>query len=204
MSLRLIIYDDTCRSRFGQGLSTIWSVGAKLYSGVERGVHDWQKALRFLAQYPGSEPIDEVQFWMHGKWGQLYIGRNVVDRTALSPGHALAPAFAAVRERLSPQARFWFRTCETFGAERGHDFARAWTDYFGCPAAGHTYVIGFWQSGLHRLDPGMAPDWSASEGLLEGTPAAPRRAKPSSPGEPSTIHCFDGRFPSPASRAGPP
>ena len=127
--------------------------------------------------------------------GKLFIGPHAIDRSVLAPGHALSPSLAAVRERLSPGARFWFRTCETFGAQPGYDFARAWTDYFGRAAAGHTYVIGFWQSGLHRLDPGNAPTWPLDEGLLEGTPESPRRAKPSSPREPNTIHCFDSSFP---------
>jgi hypothetical protein len=198
--LLLIIYDDTCRSRFGQGLSTIWSAGAKLYrargavSHVE-GVRDWPQALRVLAETAADRTIDEIQFWGHGRWGRLFVGEQVLDSSAFAPGHALEPALAAVRERLSADARLWFRTCEAFGASRGHDFARAVTDYFGRPAAGHTYVIGFWQSGLHRLEPGHAPDWPAAEGLLEGSADAPRRAKVSAPGEPNTIHCFDGEFP---------
>ncbi len=190
---RLIIYDDSCRSHFRQGLSTVWSAGARLYSTTHCGALDWQQALAFLSAH---DAIDEVQFWMHGKWGRLFVGGRVLDRSALLPGHALSSSLAAVRERLSPSARFWFRTCETFGAQPGHDFARAWTDYFGRPAAGHTYVIGFWQSGLHRLDPGNQPHWSPDEGLLEGSPTNPKRAKWSSPREPNTIHCFDSRFPS--------
>ena len=38
----------------------------------------------------------------------------------------------------------------------GHDFARAWTDFFGSRAAGHTFIIGYWQSGLHTLAPGAS------------------------------------------------
>ena len=33
-------------------------------------------------------------------------------------------------------------------------------------------------------------------GLLEGNAKAPKKAKPSSPREPNTIHCLDARFPS--------
>lgn len=200
MSLRLIVYDDSCRGRFRQGLSTIWSAGAVLYrargdAAIARGVHDWREALDWLGAVEPASTIEELQFWGHGKWGALYVGASAVDRSVFAAGHALATPLARLRERLSPQTRLWFRTCETFGARRGHDFASAVTDYFGCPAAGHTYVIGFWQSGLHRLNPGQQPDWPANEGLLEGSPDAPRRARVSSPREPSTITCLNSRFP---------
>jgi len=92
-------------------------------------------------------------------------------------------------------AQWWFRTCETFGADAGHDFARAWTSYFDCRAAGHTYVIGPWQSGLHTLEPGARPHWSADEALIEGSAAEPQRAAWSSRREPNTISCLHGSIP---------
>jgi hypothetical protein len=58
-------------------------------------------------------------------------------------------------------------------------------------------VIGYWQSGLHRLDPGQRPHWSADEGLLEGSAETPRRAKDSGPNEPHSITCLNSRFPQP-------
>ena len=101
-----------------------------------------------------------------------------------------------MRARLvSPDALWWWRTCETFGAAAGHAFARAWTTALGCRAAGHTHVIAAWQSGLHVLAPGAAPDWSADEGLAEGTPTTPIRAHPSRRTAPSTIHFLTTRLP---------
>jgi hypothetical protein len=56
-------------------------------------------------------------------------------------------------------------------------------------------VLGPYQSGLHTLVPGERPNWSAREGLLEGTAADPRRALWSAPREPNTITCLHGRIP---------
>jgi hypothetical protein len=56
-------------------------------------------------------------------------------------------------------------------------------------------VIGFHQSGLHALAPGIAADWSESEGLVEGTAEAPQRARRSAPWRPRTITCFANQVP---------
>jgi len=96
---------------------------------------------------------------------------------------------------MSPGALVWFRSCETFGAAAGRDFARRLTDFFGCAAAGHTFVIGYWQSGLHRLEPGQPPGWAANEGIARGSPDRPELASSSSPRAPNTITCFTGKVP---------
>jgi hypothetical protein len=120
-----------------------------------------------------------------------------LDRSALEEGHPLHRSLCAIRQRLVPggEALWWFRTCEAFGAQAGHDFARAWTEFFGCRAAGHTYIIAFFQSGLHSLAPGQEPGWPEEEGLLRGTPDEPLEARWSSPGAPNTITCLHGRIP---------
>ena len=84
---------------------------------------------------------------------------------------------------------------ETFGAAPGHDFARRLTDFLGCRAAGHTYIIGGWQSGLHSLAPGEQPAWSPHEGLKLGPPEAPREALWSRRSAPNTIHFLSGKVP---------
>ena len=116
-------------------------------------------------------------------------------RRALAPDSIYAGQIAAIRERLSADSLLWFRTCETFGAAAGHDFARAVTDTFGCDAAGHTYIIQYWQSGLHRLRPGATPHWPADEGLLRGSVDAPERARQSTPMAPNTVTCLAGEIP---------
>ncbi len=199
--LRLMIYDDTCRRDVGPvGLTHTWMAGRWLYRGlgrldVVRGVSSWPKALDWLARVARPRPIAEIQFWGHGKWGQLLIDGIPLDRSSLHEYHPHHDRLLAIRERLTDDALWWFRTCETFGAELGHRFARAWTSFFDCRAAGHTYIIGPWQSGLHHLAPGDEPHWSPWEGLAEGTPDEPVRAEWSTWRKPCTVTCLHNTVP---------
>ena len=191
--MRVVIYDRTAG-----GLSAAWWAGTGLYRalgrvGATHGAASWLEALDFLAR--SREPIEEVQLWAHGKWGDARLGDTLLSERSLVRASELRPALGELRARLAPNALFWFRTCETFGAERGLSFARAFADFMGCRAAGHTYVIAVWQSGLHALEPGEVPSWDPAEGLREGTPKAPERALHSMPGAPNTITCFDGSIP---------
>jgi hypothetical protein len=201
--LRLMIFDRTCTGkRMRPGLSHAWGSGGALYGTLLRrldmwqGARSWAEALGWLARAGGDRPIAEVQFWGHGKWGKAFIDREPLGAEALVAGHPLRRDLEAIRERLSgPEALWWFRTCETFGALPGHDWARRLTDFLGCRAAGHTYIIGVWQSGLHSLAPGTAPTWSPQEGLKAGTSAAPQEAEWSRRRAPNTIHCLSGQVP---------
>jgi hypothetical protein len=201
--LRLLIYDATCRDRPKPvGLSHVWRAGARLYDGLgrldhARGVSSWGEALGWLADVDTPCPIVEIQFWGHGKWGRPLIDGVPLDRAALRPEHPLHGQLRAIRERLVPdgEALWWFRACETFGALAGHDFARAWSTFFGCRAAGHTYIIAFFQSGLHSLRPGEQPGWPVDEGLLRGTPQEPLEAHWSALRAPNTITCLHGVVP---------
>jgi hypothetical protein len=166
-----------------------------LYRALRRtdaiqGVSSWNEALTWLGTR--SEPIEEIQYWGHGKWGGAFVGDDVLDASALVDRRA---QLDAIRERLAPDALLWFRTCETLGARRGMSFAERLADFFGARVAGHTYIIGFHQSGLHCLAPGTRADWSPDEGLAEGTPDAPTRARWSTPFRPRTVTAFDGQIP---------
>lgn len=196
--LRLLVFDATQARRPPRLLGVSWRVGAGLYRArglldASLGVASVEQALEFLAG--AREPIAEIQFWGHGKWGRVLVDRESFDRSALAPGHRFRPKLEAIRERLAPGALVWFRTCETLGAHAGQDFARALGDFLGARVAGHTFVIGFWQSGLHSLPPGAAPDWQPGEGLSAGTPERPERAHVSGPERPNTITCWTGRLP---------
>ncbi|MBA2660684.1 MAG: hypothetical protein H0U74_00190 [Bradymonadaceae bacterium] len=197
-----MIYDDTCRGRgLRPGLTHSWVSGALMYRALgwldlAQGATSWEQALGWLASVEPTREISEIQFWGHGKWGQAMIDRNVLDAGALEPSHTLHTHLAAIRERLvGPHALWWFRTCETFGAEAGHDFAQRWTSFFNCRAAGHTFIIGPLQSGLHCLAPGERPNWPLTEGLAKGTPAQPLEALWSSSKAPNTITCLQSRLP---------
>lgn len=195
--MRVVVYDRTCVSTGGH-LTPAWAAGVLLYRGLGRiddvcGVASWREALTWLASRP--RPIRELQYWGHGRWGSARVASDVLDRSALAMGHPYRALLEAVRERLAPGALVWFRTCETLGAHAGIDFAERLADFLGARVAGHTYIIGFHQSGLHGLAPGQRADWSPSEGIAEGPPDAPRRAKRSRPWAPRTITCLDGAIP---------
>lgn len=188
--MRALIYDRT-----QHGLTRAWATGSVLYRGlgrldVVRGVASWDEALDWLGAL--REPIREIQYWGHGKWGRALVERTVLDVRSL---HTRRPQLEAVRERLAPDALLWFRTCESFGARAGHDFAERFSEFFGARVAGHTHIIGSMQSGLHGLRPGERAHWSPAEGLREGTPEAPLRAHGSALWRPRTITALGGRVP---------
>ena len=200
--LRLMVYDRTCVKHHGVGLSSAWSAGATLYRGLGRfdatfGARSWQEAVAWLACVEARRPIEQIQYWGHGRWGRVLVGSDVLDRSALREGHPLHRDLLAVRERLAPSAQslVWLRTCEAFGAILGIDFAEALADFFGVKVAGHTFIIGAIQSGLRALSPGCRPAWSPAEGLAEGTPEKPVRALWSSATYPRTITCLSNEVP---------
>jgi hypothetical protein len=199
--LRLMVFDRTCRGRGPlPGLTHAWWTGGHLYRALGRldgcrGVASWTEALSWLAEVEPERPLGEVQFWGHGKWGLARIDREPLDAEALGRSSPLRPLLDRVRDRLVDDGLWWFRTCETFGARPGHAFARTFSDHMGCRAAGHTYIIGHWQSGLHTLAPGDEPEWPDDEALVEGTPDAPERALWSKRSAPNTITFLHGRIP---------
>ena len=188
--MRVLVHDRTAG-----GLSRAWAAGSALYRGLGRldaaqSVTSWDDAFAWLRTL--DQPISELQYWGHGKWGCALVDDDVLDASSLT---SRRPQLEALREQLAPDALVWFRTCETLGARRGIDFAERLADFLGARVAGHTHVIHFHQSGLHGLSPGMRADWSPDEGLVEGTADEPRRAKSSAPWLPRTITCLAGRVP---------
>jgi hypothetical protein len=200
-----MVFDRTCGAkRLPVGLTTAWTAGAVLYRRLGRidatfGAASWDEALGWLATFELPRRIAEIQYWGHGRWGRVLIDKDVLDARALAEGHPLAARVAAVRERLIPdgEALVWLRTCEAFGATAGLDFAARLADGLGARVAGHTHIIGALQSGLHGLRPGHSPNWSAYEGIAEGTPDDPKRAYESGMLRPRTISCLAGEVPLP-------
>ncbi len=193
--MRLLVFDRTCTVGRRGSLSPVWAAGAKLYRELGRidaalGVASWDEAFAWLTTQ--REPIREIQYWGHGTWGAARVDEDRFDIDAI--GHR-ARDLAALRERLAPDALVWFRTCETLGARAGHEFSMRLADTLGARVAGHTYIIGFHQSGLHGVAPGMRADWSVDEGLREGTPDAPTKARSSRPWIARTITALDGAVP---------
>ncbi|MDP2344859.1 MAG: hypothetical protein Q8O67_28195 [Deltaproteobacteria bacterium] len=205
--MHLLVYDATGhgKAKVQPFLTTSWKVGSSLYRHHPSKVDDvygatsWEDALAWLCSVRPRERIDSVQYWGHGLFGRVLVGDDVLDITALQPEHARHHDLIALRQRVrSEETLFWFRTCATFGRPRGQAFARAWTRFFGCRAAGHTFVIGPLQSGLHSLRSGDEPSWPVTEGV----PAShhdklddPGIALASSLFAPHTITCLQGSIP---------
>lgn len=192
--MRLIIYDRTCITR-GNGLTTAWWAGSQLYRALGRadatfGAANWTEALAWLASFRSELLVSQIQYWGHGKWGRMMIGDHAFDARSLA-----LPVIPRIRERLTSNALVWIRTCETFGADAGIDFAQRLAETLGVRVAGHTFIIGAIQSGLRALAPGKRPTWSRYEGLRAGTPAAPLAAHGSSLCEVRTVHCLSRSFP---------
>jgi len=201
MALRLLIYDGN-RKAGEAALRSSWSAGARVYRALGRidsffGAHSWPEALAWCAEQAAGAPIAELQFWGHGRWGQVLIGGEALSQASFGREHPHRARLDALRERLLPdgQSLVWFRTCETFGAARGIAFAETLTRELHTRAAGHTHVIGALQSGLHGLSAGAEPRWSPSEGLSRGTPDAPAAALPSSANAINTIHFMTSAVP---------
>lgn len=197
---RLLVYDRTCTgSRFRPGLSHSWIAGWWLYRAMGRldaciGVDNWADALAWLANRPG--PIAEIQYWGHGKWGELFVDQDRFDLDSLAASAPMADALDRIAEKLRPESLVWFRSCETFGALKGQRFAHACAQRLQCRIAGHTFIIGPWQSGLHTILPGQDPHWPNDEGLALGTAQDPIEAHWSARGAPNTIHFLQGHIPS--------
>jgi hypothetical protein len=193
-----MLFDRTCRGgRVTPGLSHAWSVGGVLYNRLGRidawhGVSSWAAGLDWLLERSADRPIAEIQFWGHGEWGGLWIDEELITASVLDPGHLLHARLVALQSRLSGRdALWWFRSCDVFGTQVGHDFARKWTRFFGCRAAGHTYTINVLQSGLHVLGPDEEPSWPLDEGVVPGLD----HASESSVFAPNTITCLHGELP---------
>lgn len=198
--LRLVVFDATQQAGPPALLGASWRAGSRLYRSLGRvdasyGARSFADMFAWLADFGGERSIGELQFWGHGKWGRILIGSEALDRQSLCSTHPHRSDWLRLRERLAPDALLWFRTCETLGALAGQRFAAELADFTGARVAGHTYVIGFFQSGLRCLSPGARPHWSVWEGLSSGSPEAPLRALASRPGAPSTITCLRARLP---------
>ncbi len=218
--MHLLVYDATWEGPWYQPLLTSsWKAGGALYKSHPHAVDEsfgatsWEEALAWLCSVRPGEPIDSVQYWGHGFYGRVYVGRDILDVDALAAGHARHNDLLALRQRMRGESSlFWFRTCSTFATPRGIAFARAWTRFFGCRAAGHTFVIGPLQSGLHSLGPSDEPTWAPTEGVSaevrkkrrtalvpEDVGAdkygAERVALGSRPWSPNTITCLHGAIP---------
>jgi hypothetical protein len=201
MGTKLLIYDGTRRK--GESLlRTAWALGSKLYRLLGRvdasySAKSWADALTWLTRQGEHACIDEIQFWGHGTWGNVYIANDILSIRSLCEDHVHYALLQTLKGKLRTDGSslVWFRTCETFGAAAGQAFAAKLTRLLNAKAAGHTHIIGVWQSGLHGLNPGEAPHWSASEGLKDGSAENPKTAHGSWPNSVRSLHFMNGEIP---------
>ncbi len=210
MPLRLVVYDATdtapvaipriTRGADGSaegtgGLTRFWRLGAGLHRGVGRasatlGARTWKEALRWAVARADAagEPIVELQLWGHGGWGYMAMGDGRLD--AETSRGTLGPEVDAFAAALAPGALVWLRCCSAFGTRAGQDFAAQLASTLGARVAGHSYIIGIWQSGTHSVAPGASADWDALEGVERDARGAPLGAAVSTARAPRTLHCF--------------
>jgi hypothetical protein len=176
------------------GLTRFWRIGAGLHWGIGRasatlGARSWTEALVWAKDF---ERIEELQVWGHGGWGYMGLGGERLD--VETANGALSGAIDGLRRALvhEPQggALVWFRCCSAFGTRLGHAFAREIAERLDARVAGHTHIIGMWQSGTHSVAPGEVPAWDEDEGVERDENGAPRGAAISSSRAPRTVHCL--------------
>jgi Domain of unknown function (DUF4347) len=178
------------------GLSPVWRAGTWLHriaraADASLAATSWDEAIAWAAGVARDRgrPIASLQIWGHGSWGAMRLGASALDGAALLRGHALAPRIDELRAHLEgPEAIVWLRCCSAFGHD-GRRFAEDAADRLGCRVAGHTFVIGVFQSGTHSLRPGEKARWDDREGIRfdRGRPAG---ALMSAPGAPNTVSCL--------------
>ena len=155
------------------GLSPIWRAGTVLHrltraADASLAATSWSEALLWAATTSRAQgrPIRSLQLWGHGGWGSMTIGGTTLDTAALAADHPLAAPLDALRDALDgPASLFWMRCCSAFGHSVGQRFAEALAVRLGCRVAGHTHIIGVFQSGAHSLRPGEKARWSVDEGV---------------------------------------
>jgi hypothetical protein len=213
--LRLVVFDATDTPRAARkrrqapgaspdgramgspGLSPIWRAGTLLHrltraADASLGATSWPEALAWAVAISRERgrPIASLQIWGHGGWGSMAIGATALDRAALRPGNALAGPLDAFKGALEgPESIFWLRCCSAFGHSTGQQFAEALALRLGCRVAGHTHIIGVFQSGTHSLRPGEKAAWDAGEGVKKSGGQA-ISALTSTPDAPNTVSCL--------------
>lgn len=197
-TLDLFLPDDMKESDFDLplGLTHSWIAGGMLYRffgqiDEYRGFLSWTDALLWLGSTDRKNKIKEVQFWGHGTPGRSWMLEDGCLDANSPTSQQYGDLLRILRERLTPDARLWFRNCSVFAGEPGHNFARKWTDFFQCRVSAHTHIINFWQAGLHTARPGIAPHWPVEEGRVDGVDGR-EISKYSSP---NRITCLHNYFP---------
>ena len=180
------------------GMARSWFANGGLYRNLRtldaaKGFDAWEDALGWLATYSSGQKIAEVQFWGHGSPGHVWMNGQILTAHSFFGHHG--PALRRLTHRLLPGSTVWLRTSGTFAGEAGHEFAQVWSQALECRVAGHTFDLGFFQSGLHAVTPDEVPQWPLTEGIAEGTPVKPIVLRKSMPWCVNTLTCLSSAVP---------
>ena len=156
---RLLIYDN------GDKLTPTWWFGSLLRADrfdARKGCKSWAEALDWVNSH---SRISHLEYWGHGAPGQVILNKEALTERSFVI-QKTQKQLEALKQRLTPNALVWFRTCSTFKGTDGHRFATKWAgvDGLNCRIAAHTHAIGLVQSGLRTLKAGGTPDWSVRDG----------------------------------------
>jgi hypothetical protein len=193
--MKVAIYDRTALfdnvKNSNDILTYSWMYGSrmfKLFNSLDtaKGVSSWEEAFSFLEEFSKTTVITGVQFWGHGAPGVAAIGGELLNRKKTSQ---YKERLSNIGSRMSEDAYWWWRTCGTYGRETGKHFAEHFTKTLGRKTAGHTHVIGFWQSGGHVIRPEQKAHWSDVEGF------AGDQMISSNWNRPNTIICAQTKIP---------
>ncbi len=198
---RLMIYDNSSLKDAlapSDYLATSWKLGSSLYKTFRmldkvKGVSSWEKAIDWLIEETKTEPASMIQFWGHGYPGYALIGHEFLSAYTFD-NKVMGEKLRTLGKQLVPETVFWFRTCGTIAGRDGHEFAERFSSEMNCTVAGHTYLIGLWQSGLHTLQAWDKANWPITEGInkkADGTISL----KASHPFAQNTITCLSGNLP---------
>jgi hypothetical protein len=155
--MRVAIYDKNPGPGFNQWfLCLTWKIGCflhKLFGKLDAyyGAESWDAAFAWLEHQP--KPLTSIQYWGHGSPGSVWLAQKALPSTR----------FRGIIPSVTPDTVLWFRTCSTFQGQRGYDFSKYLTTLLNCTVAGHTRVIGVFQSGLHTRKPNQEPGWPLEE-----------------------------------------
>lgn len=193
----LMFYDKSPWA--GKALTFSFINGGKFYKmfrSVENhaGFDNWADALTWLTTVEPDKKIDTIQFWGHGFTGGIAINGESLKSSSLKPQSKYYTLLKALKARLKPDSVIWLRSCASFAGILGKKFAQDLANFFGCTVAGHSFIIGPWQSGLHTLRPGEQPSWSDIEGFTKDKEGVLVSAW-SKPWETHTIFCLTGKIP---------
>lgn len=192
-TIRVMFYDKSKWA--GEVLSSTWFAGGRLYKTFRSldfciGVDCWEDAFDWLLSVEKDKKISMIQFWGHGSPGNIFINNEQINTGIIRKDNVYHERALKLKDRLSDDAVIWLRSCGVFAGPSGHYFAKRWAKFFDCTIAGHTFIVGPFQSGLHTIKPNEEPTWDLKEGFdKQGNLLISKLWSP------NTIFCLRGDIP---------